>query len=77
MEKKSSDSASDGKPDREMSEASHTSNGLKPTDTNVGKRETDLEQAREGAKDASEVQWTFKRCIAIAALCGSYVGKLP
>ena len=66
----------DEKTDREGSDASHVeqSHDLQATETQREKQAVDEEHGQPGAKDAQEVQWTFKRCIAIAALCGSYVG---
>lgn len=70
------DAASDNQADRASSDVSYTEDVLGPRETNVAKETVDLEHGQAGAKDAGQVQWTFTRCIAIAALCGSYVGML-
>ena len=74
------DSASDRDNGRNLSTVSHPyENGVNGTQDRA-KKDVDLENGerleREGSvESASEkIPWTFTRCIAIAALCGSYVG---
>lgn len=71
------------KEDRAVSEASHNNQGQDLGDIyqHAKDQEADLEQGKEpqaeNSRQSSKVQWTFNRCVAIAALCGSYVGSSP
>lgn len=80
-EKDHAESMSEKDAGRELSTSSHPNeNDLNGTEQRV-KKDVDLENGerveREGSVDSyQKIPWTFTRCVAIAALCGSYVGTL-